>query len=331
MSVGAGAVAAVSAVTAKTAQAASTDQFSAISSARPDQIKISLELDNTFAGYIHSVEGGDAVADVVTEKLGGDHLAKKHIGNVKYNDISITFGVGSGKALHDWIKASFDKGHVRKSGAIIAADYNYNVLSVMEFNQALVTELGFPALDAASKDAAKMTLKFKPEYTRKKLSAARLTAPPKGQKAKAWMVSNFRLKIDGLEGSTSRVSKIDAFTIKQTIVKDAVGEQRDYEQEATSVEVPNLAVAVNEFDAGDFTQWHEDFVIKGNNDQSQEKNATLEFLDESGAPVVAVNFKQSGIFKCAPDKMEAGSESIRRVKAEMYCEEMRFEFKQSWA
>jgi hypothetical protein len=32
--------------------------------------------------------------------------------------------------------------------------------------QALITQIGLPALDAASKDAAKMTVKFAPEYTR---------------------------------------------------------------------------------------------------------------------------------------------------------------------
>lgn len=31
---------------------------------------------------------------------------------------------------------------------------------------ALITQIGFPALDAGSKDAAKMTITFSPEYTR---------------------------------------------------------------------------------------------------------------------------------------------------------------------
>lgn len=31
---------------------------------------------------------------------------------------------------------------------------------------ALITEIGFPALDAGSKDAAKLTIKLAPEYTR---------------------------------------------------------------------------------------------------------------------------------------------------------------------
>ena len=33
-----------------------------------------------------------------------------------------------------------------------------------------------------------------------------------------------------------------------------------------------------------------------------------------------LTFKHLGIFKLTPEKVEAGSENIRRVKAEMYCE-----------
>lgn len=35
-----------------------------------------------------------------------------------------------------------------------------------DFVNALITQIGFPALDAAGKDAAKLTIKFSPEYTR---------------------------------------------------------------------------------------------------------------------------------------------------------------------
>jgi hypothetical protein len=36
------------------------------------------------------------------------------------------------------------------------------------FHAVLISEIGLPAMDAASKDAAKMTIKFTPEYTRSK-------------------------------------------------------------------------------------------------------------------------------------------------------------------
>jgi hypothetical protein len=33
----------------------------------------------------------------------------------------------------------------------------------------------------------------------------------------------------------------------------------------------------------------------------------------------------------APEKVESGSENIRRVKAEMYCEELKFDYEATWA
>jgi len=42
------------------------------------------------------------------------------------------------------------------------------------------------------------------------------------------------------------VNKIEALVVKQKVVENAVGEQRDYEQEAASVEIPNLVITLAE-------------------------------------------------------------------------------------
>ena len=277
-----------------------------------------IEIDGLAAGWVMSAEGGQATADVVTEKIGGDGIQKKHIGNVKYEDISITFGVGMGKALYDWVQASFDHKVARKNGAVIAADYNYREQSRLNFFNALITEIGLPALDAASKDAAKMTVKFAPESTQR--------SPGKGDqlrvvaKQKAWLVSNFRLGIDGLD--CQRVNKVEALTIKQKIVENPVGEGRTY-----GLEIPNLVITLPEASAESFYAWHEDFVIGGNNSDKNEKNGRLDWLTPDGRfSLGTVEFRNLGIFKLTPDKLESGSDGIRRVKAEMYCEDMLFKF-----
>jgi UTP:GlnB (protein PII) uridylyltransferase len=48
-----------------------------------------LTLDNTPAGLVRSVAGGNATADVVTEKIGPDHIAKKHIAGVRYEPVEM--------------------------------------------------------------------------------------------------------------------------------------------------------------------------------------------------------------------------------------------------
>lgn len=295
--------------------------------------KYGIELDNIVAGWVASVEGGHATADVVQEKLGSDHVIKKHIAGVKYEDITISCGTGMSKGFYEWIKASFDHKYTRKNGAIITADYNYKEYTRLNFYNALITEIGFPALDAASKDAAKMTIKVSPEYTR--MQAAAGSSIANGFKIdqtiqKKWLPSNFKLEIGGLD--CTRVNKIEAITVKQKVIDNPVGELRDYEREPAHLEIPNLVVTLAESHAKEFYDWHDNFVIKGQNADDQEKSGTLTYLAaDMKTELFSINFHHLGIFKLTPEKVEAGSENIRRVKAEMYCEEMEFKYNAAWA
>jgi phage tail-like protein len=298
--------------------------------------KYAFEFDGHQGGWLHSAEGGGATADVVTEKLGVDHHHRKHIGGVKYEDISVAMGTGMSKGVYEWIKASFDHNYARKNGAVITCNYNYKEMSRLTFNNALITEIAMPALDAASKDAAKVTLKLSPEYTRvtqslgggPSVAGGKYKTDPKVQKK--WLPANFKLEIDGLD--CTRVSKVEAITLKQKVVQNAVGEMRDYEMEPAYLEIPNLVVTLAESHSEAWAKWHEDFVIKGNNGDDAEKGGRLTFLTPNlKEELFTLTFSHLGIFKITADKVESGAEGIRRLKAEMYCEEMKFEYKASWA
>jgi len=295
-----------------------------------------IELDGIKAGWVWSVEGGHATSEVVMEKLGSDHIIKKHLAGVKYEDISVACGTGMSKAFYQWMKDSFDHKYTRKNGAIIAADYNYKEHSRMTFTNALVTEIGFPALDAASKDAAKMTIKFKPEITRttQRTGGPSIAGQFENKQAvqKKWLPANFKIRIDGLDKGCSRVNKIEAIVVKQKVAEHAVGEMRDYEQEPMNMEIPNLVLTMPESHADEFYKWHEDFVIKGNNGDDAEKGGTLEYLTPNLKEVLfTLTFQHLGIFKLTPEKVESGSEQLRRIKAEMYCEDMKFDYVAAWA
>jgi hypothetical protein len=121
--------------------------------------------------------------------------------------------------------------------------------------------------------------------------------------------------------------------VKQKVVQNQIGELRDYETEPASVEIPNLVVTVAESHAKEFYDWHQDFVINGNNGDDKERGATLEFLAPNlHDTLFTLTFQHLGIFKITPDKVEAGTESIRRVKCEMYCEDITFQYSNAaWA
>jgi len=295
--------------------------------------KFGIELDGIMAGWVANAEGGHATSDVVVEKIGVDHLSKKHLAGVKYEEISLGCGTGMSKGFYEWIKTAFDHNYARKNGALITADYNYNELTRLTFTNALPTEIGFPALDAGSKDAAKMSIKIKPEYTRVTSTGGKSLAgafPINAATQKKWLPANFRLNIDGLPQGSSRVNKIDAIVVKQKVIENTIGQGRDYEQEPASVEIPNLVVTLAESHSQEFSAWHESFVIKGQNGQDAEKGGTLDFLTPDLQTVLfTLTFSNLGIFKLTPEKVEAGSEQIRRLKAEMYCEDIKFDYKAS--
>jgi hypothetical protein len=287
-----------------------------------------LELDGVLIGLLKSVDGGDTSAEVVTEAP-ETYYSKKHISNLKYEDFEIQAGFSMAKNFYDWIASTLRGQSPRHDGAIDELDFRLNVVRSREFFDALITELTIPACDGSAKDPAYMTIKLSPELTRpRKGSSVRGAFGNTVQKM--WLPANFRLKIDGLD--TSRVNKIDAFTIKQTVVTNQVGEERDFAKEPTKLEFPNLVITFSETTAATWQAWFEDFVIKGNADDSKERTGTLEFLSPNRSEALAsLTFFNMGIFRLAPDTPEpsGNGNAIRRMKAELYCERMEFNFKAS--
>jgi phage tail-like protein len=282
-----------------------------------------MDLDGVKTGFLKSVDGGTAVAEVVKEAQGATYFEKKHLGTLKYEDISISIGFSMTKAVYDWIAASWQMNYQRKNGAIHACDYKLDVKSSRQFFNALITETGIPACDGASKEPAYLSIKFAPEYTRVIKGSGKANAELGKNEQKMWLPSNFKLEIDGLD--CTKVNKIDAFTVKQTVKEEELGDARDYLKEPGKMDVPNLKITLSQIAAQSWYDYHEDFVIKGNCFEDKEKNGRLVFLSPNRQTELAeVKFFNLGIFKLADDKAEANNDTIKRVSAELYCERMEF-------
>jgi phage tail-like protein len=293
--------------------------------------KYGIELKSVLAGWVKEIDGGHATAEVVSEKIGADHLAHKHLGPLKYEEISMKCGAAMSNGLYAWIQTGFNQtsnAQGREDGAIVYADYDNNETSRLNWTQGIITEFGMPALDASSKDAALMTIKFQPETTRKLIGGGgKISFPSDAAKAKKWLPSNFKIRIDGCETGCRWVNKVEALSIKQKVTDNAVGELRDSEKVPTSVEVPNLVLTLSESHSDEFYKWHEDFVIKGNNQDDKERGGQLDYISSNLTEVLfTLQFLHLGVFKVGPDKVEAGGEPVRRVKVEMYCEDIKFDY-----
>lgn len=283
--------------------------------------KFALELEGVSAGFLKSVQGGGISADVITEPSGPEYFARKHIGQPKYEEFELQLGFNLGAGLYDWIAASWTGNYQRKSGRVIAANYNLESESEREFSNALVTETTIPAMDASSKDPAFLTVKFAPEFTRRRKATGKLPGGAGKAEQRLFLPSNFRLEIDGLD--CTRVNKIDALTVKQAVFTDDVGDARDVLRQPGKLEFPNVKVSLAEAAAETWTDWFEDFVVNGNNGDKREKNGALVLLSPNlKAELARVNFFNLGICRLGSEKAVANSDAIKRLSAELYCERM---------
>ena len=288
-----------------------------------------LMLNNTNCGFVKSVDGGAISAEVINEPAGAEYFVKKHIGQPKYEDISIQIGFSMNKSIYDWIGQSWTASSQAKSGKVVVCDFNLMPKSEKQFFDAFITETTIPACDGSSKEPAYITLTFSPERT---ISTATNAAAGKSDYGKneqeIWLPCNFQLNIDGLD--CSKVNMIDSFTIKQSVITDDIGDARDFQKEPGKLEFPNLKITLPEGSAQSWVDWHDNFVIKGNNDDGHEKNGTLVFLSPNRQTELArIKFFNMGIVSLESSKYEANADQLKRVTAEIYCERMEFDTSQS--
>lgn len=283
-----------------------------------------LEIDGQTAGYVHAVEGGEATGQVVALRESSESVARKHIGAVNYEDVTVTVDLSLDPVFFTWITDTLQQKNLRRDVTVLTLDADLKVRRQDDYYNALITAVTVPKMDGSSKDAGYFIVKFSPEYARNKKGDESKYKAAVGPKRKMWLVSNFRLQIDGLD--CSKVHSIDSFTIKQVITDEAVGEHRNIAREPAHVEIPNLCITLTEAAAQTFFDWHDDFVIKGNNSSDYEKSGTLTFLTPDLKTTLGeIRFTNLGIFRLSGGKREANSEQPRRVKAELYVEQMRLD------
>lgn len=295
-----------------------------------------LEMDNATAGVLIGYSGGLITTDVVNEALVPGQPTRKHLGKSQPEPLVVECGTGMSRAFMDSVKSFTQRRNTRHSGALISCDYDYKALSRVEFTDALITSLAMPALDAASKDAASLSVSISPSILRlnrlkggasqaDKFSAA-------DAKQKKWLPSNFRLRIDRLDDACARVAKIDPLVWEMKAQESSVGTQRDTSKDPTALVVPDLVLTVPDAFADPFYQWYDEFVVRGGNSDAAERKGTLEYLAPNRTDILyTLTFSHLGIYAIEPDSTEGSSETVRKVKVRMYCEDITFDYASSYA
>jgi hypothetical protein len=272
--------------------------------------------------YVRSVGGGAVKAAVLSESVGPEAWAFKHLGALEVEPIELEIGMAQARPLLEWIRGSWRREPSRRDGTVIHADARLEPRLEQDFFAALITETRFPVLDGAAREPAYLGVTFHPERVElRRVRGPRLVAAI-GDQQKRWLPSSFRLEIDGLD--CSRVNRIESFSVKQTVRPLQIGGQRLPELEPVSLELSNLTVLIAAEHAGPFMAWHEDAVVRGR--RGGERDGVIELLSPDRREVLlGLRLDRLGIFDLRIERSVAGAESIKRARIELHVEHVDLE------
>ena len=281
-----------------------------------------LTLDGVKCGRVGSARGGAISAEIVVQSPNGG-FAKKHVAGPRYEPFTVDVGLEMAKPVFDWV-ADFWKGSVEhKTGSLVSVDYKLDAKSEREFVDAVLLETRLPRLDSAAKERGFVSLTLAPELTKTKKGSGKVEAAA-AAKTKQWLLSNFRLQIDGLD--CTKVSKIEPIAVRREQPSSS-GDPFDFSSESGPLQFSDLAVTFSEVTAKSWLDWHDDFVVKGNNDDSQERTGTILLLmPDLKTELARVKLFGLGIYRIAPET-DGTAQQPGRLEARLYCERMELQVK----
>jgi len=287
--------------------------------------KFALELEGKAAGFLKSVEGGEPFGSVVVEAPGPDGIAKKHLGSIEFEPITVTFGVGMAKELYNWIAEVCNRQQKPRSGAIVFLNYDFTEVERLEWRNGLITEIVIPALDGSAKDAAFLTITIAPEQAQTTSSSGKAQTGFSTKAQKKFMASNFRFSVSKLESESKRVMKVSNLSIKQPIVASGVGEERVPQRQPGTLQISNVLVTVPIAFGKPWLDWVDDFLVKGNSDDGSERTATLQFLDQAlKDPLFTLTLSHVGPIRARRQVASSGIDAVSLLELELYCESVAF-------
>jgi phage tail-like protein len=281
--------------------------------------------DKTSAGFVSGIDGAHFKSDAVVYQQGADFHVAKYAGRAKYDDITINVGAAMSPPFWKWVAASLDGKPQRRNGALVGYDFDFRERSRRSFFSALIAEVGFPALDAASKNSAGLTIKLTPEHIEyKKGDGHKLTggqAQDQMTKQKRWLTSNFRFSLDRFKGGDAMKSvKVEAFTVKQTIIDNPVGNEKYARKEVGRLELPQIVATFPETQMEEWMKWWDESVAKGNRKDQYTSGVITYYASDQSTELMHIELAGVSLLALELDKFEAGKEAIATAKATMNIE-----------
>lgn len=298
--------------------ATATQAFAAIDNRSYADLRYSLAVDGAACPEVVVWSGGEPVGAIASTAVAGAS-AKKQVSAVTYEPVVVEAGLPLSPALQDSL-ADLCAGRSTPRTLLLTSRSAAGAPTTIQAVNALLSEARFPALDATSKDAARLTLVFRVERTEPASAPVDAAA---GQKTRLpALVSNFRLSLDGLP--TARVALIGPFVITRGAAEKSASALRVKSIAAPAAVpaiIPDLGLEIGQADLAGWAAWRDSFLVKGDNTDVAEKSGLLELLGpDLKTPVFTLKLGNVGLVRLAQPPAETGQ--IARLRAELYCETM---------
>jgi phage tail-like protein len=295
--------------------------------------RFQLELDDASGqavavGFVNSIDGGHFKADPIKSMVGDSRIVTYYAGKPKFEDITISMGMAASPPMWDWIKASLHRKPERRNGAIVGYDLKNRERSRRSFYNALISEVGFPAMDSGAKSTAMLQIKISPETVHWDNGDESELAPAWAQhelrKQKLFLTKNFQFLVDKFQGDKAlRHAKIDAFTVKQNIAQAPVGTVLHNHKEPARIDLPALNVT---FATSHVDPWHQWWHSTVHAHAPETTNAALVYYgsDNYQTELMRLEFKEMTLLNLEFEKFEAQKDGISRVKAVLQPEDVHY-------
>lgn len=285
-----------------------------------------LDLAGHNVGFLNSISGGNYEATIVEQEMGQDNVIKKNVSTIKPTEFKAKMGIGLGKGMYEWIKLAFDKKFEHRSGAVTAADFDFNATSTLTFHDALITSVTVPKLDGSSKENCYFDLTWDAERIEHAKAGGESLKSKIANKQKAWVASNFRLEIDGMDCKTCSV--IESFTWKCAVTRDYQGITQWAPIAPAKVTVPNVKFQIGYREHEGWQKWAKEWFVDGKRLDDHEKNGRIVFLGPDQKEELGdIELIHCGLAKFEDAESKANAEQIKRFTVELYVEQMKFNLK----
>lgn len=270
------------------------------------------------AGYVKSFTQGQFKGSLNETSTSTEHWMKKNIASWEFTDFSMEVSFAMGKGLFDWMKSAMDNNAIPMDGSVVVADFNGKAIREVQFFRAYITKIGLPALSAADKGNAFITVAFKPTELKYLKASGDVAKPAVGPTTKSITTNNFRFTLPGFD--VKRISKFDAIEWSCTVKDDRHGEAQYPELAATTMKQPDIGFTINALDGKQFEDWAKAWFMDGKREEKDEITATLEYLGPNMKDVLAtVNFSNVGLLELTPPK-QTRDDSLQSYSVKLYQE-----------